>query len=412
MTVLRGSVDEFDIDLFGLPRLDGGEDALSESDGSLSGAHDTTLDKNEVLVDLTVMGEATKRSDVLGNGVSLGGRVVLNTTDGTGSNSVDLVVDLSTGVITELTTSGDRPLDGRGMPGTDTGDLSETSMRLTVQSADTESLDDTACSLTTGNTNGINALGHLEDLADADLLLELVLRPVDLLGDGTSVDLDLEDVSLVLAERKLADLGGADNTDDSGVLLDSLKISGEMSLGGLVLVLAVDVLGESLLLGVHPVLVESALDIVIQVLSPDGREGTEATGGLHVTNKSNDLHGGALNDGDGVDDILLDGLLTLTSLLVLDDVGHASLVAHEGGKVNRLGRIVAGERSNATTVVTCTSLWQISQGTASWVLKLSMGHFYLLPYLIMINAGVERTSLLIKTNALFNQLVVYNEKLF
>jgi len=343
VTVLRGRVDELDVDLFGLPGFDGREDALSECDGSLAGSHNTTLDKDEVLVDLTVMGEATERGDVLGNGISLSGSVVLNTTDGTGSNSVDLVVDLSTGVVTELTASGDCPLDSRWMPGTDTGDLTETSMGLSGKSRDTESLDNTGVTLTAGDSDSVNALRHLEDFADANLLLELLVSPVNLLVDGATVNLDLHDVSLVLTESELADLSGANDANDSSVLLDSVKITGEVSLGGLVLVLAVDVLGEGLLLGVHPVLVESALDIVVEVLGPDGGEGTEATGGLNVSNESNDLHGGALNDGDGMDDILLDGLLSFASLLVLDDVGHAGLVANEGGKVNGLGGVISGE---------------------------------------------------------------------
>ena len=229
------------------------------------------------------------------------------------------------------------------MPGSNTGDLTETSMRLTDESRDTESLDDTSHTLTAGNTDSVNALGHLEDFADANLLFELGVGPVDLLGNGTTVNLDLHDVSLVLAEGELADLSGAKDANNSSVLLDSVEITGEVSLGRLVLVLAVNVLGEGLLLGVHPVLVESALDVVVEVLGPDGGEGTESAGGLNVTNKSNDLHGGALNDGDGVDNILLDGLLTLTLLLVLDDVGHAGLVADEGGKVNGLRGVISGE---------------------------------------------------------------------
>ena len=229
------------------------------------------------------------------------------------------------------------------MPGSNTGDLTETSMRLTDESRDTESLDDTSHTLTAGNTDSVNALGHLEDFADANLLFELGVGPVDLLGNGTTVNLDLHDVSLVLAEGELADLSGAKDANNSSVLLDSVEITGEVSLGRLVLVLAVNILGEGLLLGVHPVLVESALDVVVEVLGPDGGEGTESAGGLNVTNKSNDLHGGALNDGDGVDNILLDGLLTLTLLLVLDDVGHAGLVADEGGKVNGLRGVISGE---------------------------------------------------------------------
>lgn len=96
VTNLRGSVDKFDIDRLGLPGFDSREDALSESDRSLASAHDTTLDKDEVLVDLTVVGETTERGDVLDNGISLSGSVVLDTTDGTGSDSVDLVVELGT----------------------------------------------------------------------------------------------------------------------------------------------------------------------------------------------------------------------------------------------------------------------------------------------------------------------------
>merc|ERR1719469_783967 len=99
------------------------------------------------------------------------------------------------------------------MPGTDTGDLTETSMGLSGKSRDTESLDNTGVTLTAGDSDSVNALRHLEDFADANLLLELLVSPVNLL---------------------------------------------------------VDVLGEGLLLGVQPVLVESALDIVVEVLGPDG----------------------------------------------------------------------------------------------------------------------------------------------
>ncbi len=385
VTVLGGSVDELDVDGLGLPGLGNGEDALSEGDGSLAGTHDTTLEKDVVLVDLTVVGEATKRSDVLDDGVSLGGGVVLDTSHGTGTNAVNLLVELSSAMVAELTAAGDRPLDGSGMPGTDTGDLAETSVSLSVKTRDTESLDDTACSLTTGNTNSIDALGVLEDLTDANLLLEVVLGPVDLIGDGATVDLDLHDVGLVLAEAELADLSGAEHTNGAGVLLDALEIAGEVGLGALVLVLAVDVLGESLLLGLHPVLVETALDVVVEVLGEDGGEGAEAAGSLHVADNTDDLHGRALNDGGGVDDILLDGLLTLTTLLVLDDVGHAGLVAHEGSKVDGLGGVVAGEGSNATAVVARAALGKVGEGAAPGVLELSMRHARNCAYLIMIN---------------------------
>lgn len=48
--------------------------------------------------------------------------------------------------------------------------------------------------------------------------------------------------------------------------------------------------GEGLLLRLVPVLVESALNLVAQVLSPDGGERSETTWSLNVANKTNSDH--------------------------------------------------------------------------------------------------------------------------
>lgn len=110
-----------------------------------------------------------------------------------------------------------------------------------------------------------------------------------------------------------------------------------------VVLVLVSVLGESLLLGVNPVLVESTLDLIVELGSPDGLESTETTGGFDVTNETDDLDWGAFEDGGGVDNILLDDLFTFTALLVLNDVSHTSLVADESSEVNGLGGIITGE---------------------------------------------------------------------
>ena len=44
------------------------------------------------------------------------------------------------------------------------------------------------------------------------------------------------------------------------------------------------VLGEGLLLALVPVLVESALDLIAQMLSPDGGKGSETSGSFDITN--------------------------------------------------------------------------------------------------------------------------------
>ena len=87
-------------------------------------------------------------------------------------------------------------------------------------------------------------------------------------------------MGLLLLQRSLADLGVRENTDDSAILFDTLKLACDR--GAIVLRVLLGVLGESLLLALVPVLVEAALDLIAQVLSPDGGKRTETAGSLNV----------------------------------------------------------------------------------------------------------------------------------
>lgn len=55
-----------------------------------------------------------------------------------------------------------------------------------------------------------------------------------------------------------------------------------------------------------------------------------------------------------------------------DDVGHAGLVAQEGGQVARLGGIVAGERLYLTAMTAGTLAGQEPQRTVAGSLELAM----------------------------------------
>lgn len=73
MSDLGGGIDELKRDFFQSVALGLGKEGLTESDQSLPGSADTTLDHEPVLVDLTVVREATHRGDgllgqVLGSG--------------------------------------------------------------------------------------------------------------------------------------------------------------------------------------------------------------------------------------------------------------------------------------------------------------------------------------------------------
>lgn len=200
------------------------------------------------------------------------------------ANAEDLVVARGTVVVTHLTGTGNSPLDVTRVPSTDTSNLTQTLVSLTGQLLGAPTAGDTLETVTLGDGNDIDHLVLLEDTVDLNGLLEQVAGKVNLVGNGATVDLNLHQVGLLLLERRLADLGVGEDTDDGAVLLDALKLTGD---GGTVLLsVLLGVLGEGLLLALVPVLVEAALDLVAQVLSPDSGERAETTGGLDVTDNT------------------------------------------------------------------------------------------------------------------------------
>ena len=61
-------------------------------------------------------------------------------------------------------------------------------------------------------------------------------------------------------------------------------------------------------------------------------------------NNSNSNHGGSLDDGDTLHYLLLVDLESgLSSVDLPDNVGHAGLLPHEVGQVDRIGRIILRE---------------------------------------------------------------------
>ena len=378
VTDLGRGIDKFNLELEVSEGAGLWEKSLSDGDLSLSWSADSTLDEKEILVNNTVMWESTDWGDVLGVSISFGRSVVVDTSDSTLSNSVDLGVNVSSMEVTEITSSGDSPLDCRWMPGTNTSDLSETSSSLSWKSRDTESLDDTLGTFTSGDGDSINHLIVLENFTDGDFSFEFGDSPVDLSGDVTTVNLDFHEVSLLLSKLAFLNLSGNKDSNDRAVLSDSLDISVDVFLGVLGLRIFLGVVLESVLLGDIVVLIESSDDVSWEVLSPDGRESSESSWGINVTNHTDDLAWWGLDNGDWLNDILLDGLFTLSLLHVSDDVGHTGFISHEGGKMDWLGSIVLWEMPNLTLIVLGSSLWKITQMGVSWCFKFSVRHFVIL----------------------------------
>lgn len=342
MSELAGGVDELEGDLLqaGTAGVDDG--ALAEGEHALFDTNAASLDHEEVVVDDTIVGEATHGGDGLLGEIELGGGRGLVSTVG---ETVDLLVHLGTVVETILTGTSNGEHDTAGMPGTNTGNLADTLIGLTGLLTGSPTGGDTLVTVTLGDTNDVDVLVLLEDGADGHLLLKVRVGPVDLIGDAATVKLDLHKVGLLLADGGLAGNSVDEDTDDRAVLTDALKGSLDiLGAGGDLL----GVLGEGLALGDGPVLVEAALEVIREMLSPDGSQGTETTGSLSVPGNTNDNHGGSLNDGDGLEDLLLVHLGAGT-VEVTDDVSHTGLEAHEGSQMDGLASIILGEGLDVAT---------------------------------------------------------------
>ena len=184
------------------------------------------------------------------------------------------------------------------MPSTDTSDLTQTLVSLTRKLLGTPTVGNTLKSVTLRYGNDIDDLILLENGADGYRLLEETMGKLDLVGNGATVNLDLHEVGLLLAETRLADLSVSKDTDDCAVLADTLELTSD----GLATILRVllGVAGEGLLLRAVPVLVEPTLELVGKVRSPDGGKGAKTTRSLDIADDTNNHHRGSLDNGDSL----------------------------------------------------------------------------------------------------------------
>lgn len=365
MTKLAGSVDELEGNLLEGSTAGVGHQRLAEGEDTLLGTNASALDHHKVLVDDTVMVEASHGGYGLLGQVKLGRSRVLVSTVG---HAIDLLVHLRAAMETVLTGAGNGESNAGRMPGTNTSDLTETLVGLARKLASAPAGSDTLESVTLGNTNDVNVLVLLEDGADGDLLLKVAVGPVDLVGNGTTVQLDFHNVGLLLTNAQLTHLSVSNDADDGGVLAELLKSS--LNVRSAILVFK-GVLGKGVLLAAVPVLVETAASIVAEVLSPQSGHGAQTTGSGDVASNTNDNHGRSLDDGNGFEDLLLVHLGS-GAVQVADDVGHTGLVAHKGGQMHGLGGIVSGEGLDAGANGNGTLAGQETQGTMAGSAELAV----------------------------------------
>jgi len=377
VTELGGGIDGFQVDLFQIFSFVVGQQWFSENDWSLSDTHAGSLDHDKVVLDFTVVWEASDWIDGFFSQIGFGGTVVhvdlavFGLVAGT--QSVDLFVDFDSVVVTFLTASSNGVTDSRWMPSTNTSDLSETSVCFSGKFLGTPSAGYTLSSVTLSDTNAIGVVVGFEDGSDSDLGFEETFGEVDFGGGVTSVNLEFDDVSFLLFEWKHLHLGVGDESNNLAVLFDLVQSSllRRFRFSPFLLVFS-----ESQFLGFSPVFVESSFALVRDVFSPDGFEGSESSWGLDVSDNTNANHWWAIDDGTWLDDFFLVEFVALSGNFS-NDVGHTGFVSDETGQVGGFRFVVFWVRLESAEMSSGSLSWEKSLGTVSWCLKFSMGHFYL-----------------------------------
>lgn len=106
---LGASIDELESDLFEGGSVDLGDNRFPQETDSLLGANAAASDHDEVILDDTIMREATERGDVLFSQVGEGGGIVLDAGSSSLAHPVDLLVEFGSVMETMVTSPRDSP---------------------------------------------------------------------------------------------------------------------------------------------------------------------------------------------------------------------------------------------------------------------------------------------------------------
>merc|ERR1739838_1286833 len=150
---------------------------------------------------------------------------------------------------------------------------------------------DTLATVTLGSTNNIDHLVLAEDITDRYLLLQVLHSPIYFLSNSTTIDLNVEDISLLLTLSQHFLLSMDNNPDGCAVTLHPGNISADGQLTKTIL----------------PFLVEAPSGLFSKMLCIDGPQTSGAMRSLNVATDTNNNNWGGLQDGDCLQNFLLVG---------------------------------------------------------------------------------------------------------
>merc|ERR1719402_1131920 len=182
---LGAGVDKLEVNLLQSPLLGMSKQRLPQCKDALLWSNAATLQQDEVLLDLSVVREATHGGDGLVSEVVISGGIVLHQLSVlhgiSGTHPVDLLVDLGPVVVSLLTSSGYSELDPARMPGTNTGDLPQTLVGLPGELLCVPPAGYAFETMTLGDTDYVNHLILSKDSSYWNLFLEVISCKVNLI---------------------------------------------------------------------------------------------------------------------------------------------------------------------------------------------------------------------------------------
>merc|ERR1712216_593586 len=121
-------------------------------------------------------------------------------------------------MITILPGTCNRVFDTRWMPRADASDFAQTLVGLARQLGHTPACNHTLITFTLSDSNGVDHFVLLKNALDWNRRFEKAFGICNLISHGPTIDLNLADVSLLLAKIQLRDLGVPDDTENAAVL--------------------------------------------------------------------------------------------------------------------------------------------------------------------------------------------------
>mmetsp|Transcript_10338 Transcript_10338/g.12133 ORF Transcript_10338/g.12133 Transcript_10338/m.12133 type:complete len:424 (-) Transcript_10338:42-1313(-) len=369
MTKFRTGIDKLKINRLKMLPTGMVHETLPQNKRTLLNSNSRTLKHDPVLIHLTVMGESTHgRNALLGKiRSSLARRIISLLT-----NAVHLLVEFGSVEITVLTGTWYSGTDTSWMPGSDTGNLTQTTMRLTGKTCDTPTGGDTLIPMTFGDSKNIQLFILGEDRVDGDFLFEKFLGEGNLLrGVFSSIDLNLHDVSLLNAKVQFLHLGVRNHTYNGTELSNTVQLLLNIlpSIG-----ILGRILGKRLPLTLVPILITPPLILLTQMLRKHSRQIPQTTGSLHIPNHTHNHHRWGFHNGDRIDNLAFvhEGTGTVNTT---DYVGHTRFVSAEGGEVGwECGIGIAGEGAYAARVVFGAFFGEELEGSVAGCFKFTVRH--------------------------------------